>query len=366
MKIREVNENKKQFISLLLLADEQENMIDCYLEKGTMYVLEDGNVKAECVVTDEDNGILEIKNIAVDPKNQGNGYGKALMDFLAEKYAEEFDVKNAYGSADEMFDDENIDIVYIATPHNSHYEFLMKALQSGKHVFCEKAITVNDTQLEEAVKLAKKKNLVICDGMTLYHMPVFKKMKEIVDSGKLGPVKMIQVNFGSCKEYDVTNRFFSKELAGGALLDIGVYATSFSRFFMKSKPNSILTTANYFETGVDETSGIILRNPDGQMAVMALTMRAKQPKRGVVACEDGFIEIYNYPRGDKATIVYTNDGHTETIEAGEAAYALDYEVEDMQNYVLNGGSEEYLTYSRDVMSVLTDIRKQWGMIYPFE
>ena len=195
---------------------------------------------------------------------------------------------------------------------------------------------------------------------------VFKKMKEIVDSGKLGPVKMIQVNFGSCKEYDVTNRFFSKELAGGALLDIGVYATSFSRFFMKSKPNSILTTANYFETGVDETSGIILRNPDGQMAVMALTMRAKQPKRGVVACEDGFIEIYNYPRGDKATIVYTNDGHTETIEAGEAAYALDYEVEDMQNYVLNGGSEEYLTYSRDVMSVLTDIRKQWGMIYPFE
>ena len=78
MKIREVNENKKQFISLLLLADEQENMIDRYLEKGTMYALEDGNVKAECVVTDEGNEILEIKNIAVDPENQGKGYGKAL------------------------------------------------------------------------------------------------------------------------------------------------------------------------------------------------------------------------------------------------------------------------------------------------
>ena len=77
MKIREVNKNKKQFISLLLLADEQESMVDRYLEKGTMYVL-------------EDNGILEIKNIAVDPKNQGNGYGKALIDFLAEKYAEEY------------------------------------------------------------------------------------------------------------------------------------------------------------------------------------------------------------------------------------------------------------------------------------
>ena len=84
-------------------------------------------------------------------------------------------------------------------------------------------------------------------------MPLFKKLKEIVDSGVIGEVKMVQVNFGSCKEYDVTNRFFSKELAGGALLDIGVYATSFARYFMKSKPNTVLTTANYFETGVDET-----------------------------------------------------------------------------------------------------------------
>ena len=82
MKIREVNENKKQFIALLLLADEQENM----------YVLEDGDVKAECVVTDEDNGILEIKNIAVDPQNQGQGYGKALIDFLVSKYADEYSI----------------------------------------------------------------------------------------------------------------------------------------------------------------------------------------------------------------------------------------------------------------------------------
>ena len=92
MRIREVNKNKKQFISLLLLADEQESMVDCYLEKGTMYVLEDNDVKAECVVTDEGNGILEIKNIAVNPENQEKGYGKALIDFLANKYADEYSV----------------------------------------------------------------------------------------------------------------------------------------------------------------------------------------------------------------------------------------------------------------------------------
>ena len=92
MIIREVNENKKQFISLLLLADEQENMIDRYIEKGTMYVLEDDNVKAECVVTDEGNGILEIKNIAVNPENQGMGYGKILIGFIASQYADEYSI----------------------------------------------------------------------------------------------------------------------------------------------------------------------------------------------------------------------------------------------------------------------------------
>ena len=86
MKIREVNDNKKQFISLLLLADEQENMVERYLENGTMYVLEDNDVRAECVVTDEGNGILEIKNIAVVPEYQGKGYGKILLDFLVCKY----------------------------------------------------------------------------------------------------------------------------------------------------------------------------------------------------------------------------------------------------------------------------------------
>ncbi len=284
----------------------------------------------------------------------------------AQKYAEKYKVKKAYGNVDDMINDENIDIVYIATPHNSHYQFLIQALKAGKHVFCEKAITVNDKQLEEAVTIAREKKLVICDGVTLFHMPLFKKLKEIVDSGVIGDVKMVQVNFGSCKEYDVNNRFFSKELAGGALLDIGVYATSFARYFMRSKPNTILTTANFFETGVDETSGIILRNPEGQMAVMALTMRAKQPKRGVVAGELGYIEVNNYPRGDKATITYTNDGRVETIELGETEKALDYEVKDMQDYVLNRSGEENLNYIRDVMATLTEIRKQWGMIYPFE
>lgn len=284
----------------------------------------------------------------------------------AEKYRAEFQVQKAYGSADEMLADENIDIVYIATPHNSHYQWILAALKAGKHVFCEKSVTVNSRQLEECAAIAKEKGLVICDGTTLLHMPLYKKLKQMIEDGAIGDVKMVQVNFGSCKEYDVKNRFFSKELAGGALLDIGVYATSFARFFMKSRPDVVLTTANYFETGVDETSGILLKNPDGEMAVMALTMRAKQPKRGVVAGEKGFIEIDNYPRASKAVITYTQDGHIEVVEAGKTEDALQYEVQDMQEYVRSQGGRENLRIVRDVMHTLTTVRNQWGMVYPFE
>ena len=221
-------------------------------------------------------------------------------------------------------------------------------------------------QLEECAALAEEKGLVICDGTTLLHMPLYKKLRQIIEEGAIGDVKMVQVNFGSCKEYDVNNRFFSKELAGGALLDIGVYAVSFARYFMKSRPDVILTTANYFETGVDETSGIILKNPDGEMAVIALTMRAKQPKRGVVAGEKGFIEISDYPRAQRAVITYTEDGRTEVIEVGSTDAALQYEVRDMQEYILNKSGQENLRIVRDVMDVLTAVRDQWGLVYPFE
>ena len=92
MEIRRVETNKKQYLALLLLADEQEDMIDRYLERGSMYVLEDDGVKAECVVTDEGGGVLELKNIAVEPDFQGKGYGKALVDFLIRTYKEQYTV----------------------------------------------------------------------------------------------------------------------------------------------------------------------------------------------------------------------------------------------------------------------------------
>ena len=284
----------------------------------------------------------------------------------AEEWKDRFGAKVAYRSYEELFADPNVDVVYVATPHSNHYEWAMKAIGAGKHVLVEKAITVCSEQLDDMLALAEEKGVKVFEAQTIYHMPIYDKIRDIIDSGKLGPVKMIQVNFGSCKEYDVKNRFFNQDLAGGALLDIGVYALSFARQFLTSQPDEVLTTVKRFETGVDESSGIILKNPDDEMAVIALTMRAKQSKRGIVACEHGFIAVENYPRADKATITWTSDGHTETISAGETDKALQYEAEYVAKVLSGEIEDKTMIYTKDVMDIMTNVRRQWGITFPFE
>lgn len=282
----------------------------------------------------------------------------------AQEFAQRYHIAMAYGSYEAMLEDEEIDVVYIATPHSHHYEYIMESLRKNKHVFCEKAITVNSQQLGQISSLAEQKNLVVAEAMTIYHMPLYRKLHHIISLGQIGKLKMVQVSFGSCKEYDVTKRFFSEKLAGGALLDIGTYALSFTRYFLSSQPNEVLTTMKRFETGVDEQSGIILKNSVDEMAVISLTMRAKMPKRGVIAGELGFITVEDFPKAAKATVTYLN-GKVEVLEVGDTSKALVYEVEDMNRYILNSNANT-LELSIDVMSIMDEVRKQWGLKYSFE
>lgn len=144
-------------------------------------------------------------------------------------FAQKYDISKVYDNIDDVFYDPDVDIIYISTPHNTHINYLRKALSNGKHVLCEKSITLNIAELDEAVSLAKENNVILAEAMTIYHMPVYKKLNEIIASGQLGRLNLIQVNFGSYKDYNMTNRFFSRKLAGGALLDIGVYSLSLIR-----------------------------------------------------------------------------------------------------------------------------------------
>ena len=283
----------------------------------------------------------------------------------AEAFAEKYGIEKVYDQIDDVFADPDVDIIYISTPHNTHIQYLRKALAAGKHVLCEKSITLNSDELDEAIRLAEEHHVVLAEAMTLYHMPIYRKLQEKLDTGALGELRLIQMNFGSYKPYDMSNRFFNRKLAGGALLDIGVYALSFVRWFMTSAPDEVVSQVRFAPTGVDEQAGILLKNKEQEMASVILSLHAKQPKRGTVAFDKGYVEFYDYPRGQEAVITYTEDGSKETLRGGSTADALLYEVEDMERAIAGQGTM-HLDYTRDVMRIMTDIRRQWGMTYPEE
>lgn len=281
-------------------------------------------------------------------------------------FAQKYEIEKVYDDFYEMFQDDEVDVIYLATPHNTHIDFIMEALSGGKHVLCEKAITLNSKELEKAVSLAKEKNVVLAEAMTIYHMPLHKRLRKMVAGGSIGEVGMIQINFGSVKEYNMDNRFFNPKLAGGALLDIGVYAISLARCYLKSKPNQVVSIMKKAPSGVDEISGIVMQNEEGQMVVISLSLHTKQPKRCNICGENGYIEIVDYPRADEAKIVYTESGQTEIIKEGEMSRVLQYEMEDMEKAILGNEEDILLNYTEDVMQIMTDLRKEWEMYYPEE
>ena len=284
-------------------------------------------------------------------------------------FAEKYGIKKVYAQYDEMFTDPEVDAIYITTPHNTHISFMKQAIANGKHVLVEKAVTLNSWELSEALSLAEEKGVVVAEAMTIFHMPIYRRLHEILQSGKLGAVNLMTVNFGSFKEYDMNNRFFNRNLAGGAMLDIGVYALSLCRWFMTSKPEQVKSIVKMAPTGVDEQAGLLLMNAEGQMAAIMLSLHSKQPKRGMISCEKGYIEIMEYPRACEARITYTENGETELVQAGRREDALLYEITDMENAIASHADKQeemYLAYTKDVMDLMTACRREWNFTYPEE
>ncbi len=304
---------------------------------------------------------VALKKIGRNIYAVGNRTYSKAVDF-AKKYG----IEKVYDDFNDMFTDSDVDVIYITTPHNTHIEFMKKAIRNGKHILVEKSITLNSRELNEAMELAALHNVVIGEAMTIYHMPVYKKLKEILASGRLGKVNLITMNFGSYKEYNMNNRFFNRNLAGGAMLDIGVYALSFIRYFMTEKPDKLLSQLKKAPTGVDEQAGLLLMNNDSQMATVMLSLHSKQPKRGMVSCEKGYIEIMEYPRAFEAVVTYTESGEKEWVKEGDTRDALIYELLDMEKAINGDKKCMLLDYTKDVMDMMTEFRNSWNFKYPEE
>lgn len=282
-------------------------------------------------------------------------------------FGRKYGVEKVYDRMEDLFADPDVDIVYLTTPHNTHIRLLREALKNGKHVLCEKSIALNSGELQEAMELARENGVILAEAMTIWHMPLYRKLWDMLREGAFGRVQMIQINFGSFKEYDMQNRFFNRNLAGGALLDIGVYALSLARSFMSACPDQVKSQMKQAPTGVDEQAGILLMNPEGQMAGITLSLHSKQPKRAVISCEKGYLEIADYPRADRAVFVSAADGSRAEIAAGRTEDALLYEMRDMEEAVRSGDdSAMKLSLTADVMRLMTGLRQEWGLWYPEE
>ena len=285
----------------------------------------------------------------------------------AEAFAERWGVPKVYDTVEDLYADADVDAVYVTTPHNTHIHYLRGALGAGKHVLCEKSITLNSEELDEALALADANHVELVDATTTLHMPLYRELIRRAMAGEFGTMNLAQLNFGSYKEFDPKNRFYNRELAGGAMLDIGVYAISLARLFMVSQPEDVVSIANACSTGVDVTSGIVMRNAEMQMATITLSLHSKQPKRAMLSFDKCFVEVMEYPRADHATITWTEDGRREEIHSGDMAYALCYEAADLEKAVAGDEVEQaIIEYSTDVMALMTQLRRDWGIRYPEE
>lgn len=283
----------------------------------------------------------------------------------ATAFARQYNIPTAYGSYEDLYNDETIDVIYLATPNSYHAENMLDILHAGKHVLCEKAITMNKAELDKVLELANQKELIVAEAMTIYHMPIFNEIKKRIASQEFGELKLASAYFGSLKEADPQNRFFNPELGGGALLDIGVYALSFVQYFLDADPLEVNTLVKLYETGVDEMGTISYSTTEGTLGNVTLSFRGKLPKQGVVVCENAYITFMDYPRATQAVITYP-DGETEVVTAGNEEEALRYEMENISKMILDGTDLSNIHHTVQVNRLMDQVASKWEMNWIFD
>lgn len=297
-----------------------------------------------------------------------NLYGIASRDLSkAEEFAKEYSVAHAYGSYEEMLQDPNIDLVYIATPHSHHYEHAKLCLEYGKNVLCEKAFTANKKQAEEVISLAKEKGLLITEAIWSRYVPMAQMIKDVVNSGKIGTPASLISTFGAL--VSGKPRLREPGLAGGALLDLGIYPLTFALIAFGNEIKDIKTSATLTDLGVDETHSVILTYKDGKVATLCSSMISAMESQAIIYGTEGYVKVYGMNNYEKIEVYNSNRELVETIERPEQITGYEYEVTAAFKAISEGKlecpempHEETLR----VMEIMDGLRASWGVIYPFD
>lgn len=289
----------------------------------------------------------------------------------AAEFAKQYGFPVSYGSYDELMNDPNVDLVYIATPHSLHAEQGIACLKAGKNVLVEKSFTANTAQAKELLRVSNETGLTCTEAIWPRYMPSRKLIDDVITSGQIGEVKVASANLG----YAVIGkpRMLDPNLAGGALLDVGVYPLNFLDMALTDTSNRVIehieTSMMPYETGVDAQSSTAMFYDDGVMAMASSSMLATSDRTGVVWGTEGYLMCQNVNNPESLDVYDTEHRLKRHINIPAQLTGYEYQVASAANAVLDGRTECPEMPHADtlkIMRLMDRLRAAWGLKYPFE
>ncbi|MGB7843819.1 MAG: Gfo/Idh/MocA family oxidoreductase [Salinimicrobium sp.] len=292
-------------------------------------------------------------------------YGVASRSFeRAAIFAKEAGATMVFSSYEQMLQDKEVDVIYVATPHVFHHKHTLLCLQHGKAVLCEKPFAINKEQVEEMIATARENKVFLMEAMWTPFLPHIKYLNEILNSGKYGKVKKLTADFGFDAPFDEEGRLFKKSLGGGSLLDIGIYPI-FLALHSLGKPEKVEANAEFGKTGVDENCEVILSYSNGAKADLKSSIKEKTPTTAEFELEKATIKLHSKWHEPTTVSIITAQG-TEEKKFDTASFGYEYEARHVQEMLREGRTEsDVMTFEKslELISMLDQVRKEIKLEY---
>jgi predicted dehydrogenase len=282
----------------------------------------------------------------------------------AEEFAEKHEIKVSYGSYLELVEDENIDIIYVATPHTFHFEHSILCLEHKKAVLCEKPFGINLGQVETMISMAKQKNVFLMEALWTQFLPHFLFVLDLTKSKKYGELLELKADFGFNAPFDPEKRIYNKELGGGSLMDVGIYPV-FLSLSLLGNPENIVAEATIGSTGVDENCTIQLSYSNGVKAKLYSAINETTPTTATLSFEKASVIINGRFHEPSSVSIQTN-GELETKEFPVTTHGYNFEAAHVQKMLEENRTEsDSMTFekSKQLISMLDRIRKEINLEY---
>lgn len=288
----------------------------------------------------------------------------------ADEFAAQYTIPHAFGAYDGLLSLPDLDVVYVATPHVKHHENTLMLLNGGKArpglaVLGEKPFAMNGRQVGEMVKTARAKGVFLMEALWSRFMPTLQRAKALADDGAIGRITGVRADFGFNAPFNPEGRLYNKALGGGSLLDIGIYPLFWS-YFILGMPQTIKALATFGATGVDEQCGMVLTYPNGELAVLDSTLRAKTPCEAFIYGTEGMIQVHGRWHETNGLTLHRNGQEPEPFTTERSTFGYDYEARHVMQCLAEGRTESplwSLDDSLNLMALLDAVRAEARIEY---